>query len=324
MKQKLIHTLIARFFENDCPEPVRKQFHRWFAAEDDREAKDAALLDVWNMLPETVDLSSLTELRAVNERIQARTPRRRLRRTVAVAAIFLPLFILAAGWMYVRIPSGAETVKWVEHFVPDGERQLLTLSDGSTVWLNAGSILLCPEVWDRRSRTLFLSGEAHFNVTADAKRPFIVKTAHIEVEALGTVFSVQAYPDAERATATLESGSVRVSDAAGRTSVILAPDEQAIFASADASMTKHAVDAARMNSWTRGILIFQAESLKNIFLALEHKYNVRISYSDSMFSEMTFTVRFHAGESLEESLEVLRQIGAGFRYKITDRDVYIK
>jgi ferric-dicitrate binding protein FerR (iron transport regulator) len=324
MRQKLIHTLTVRFFENDCPEPVRRQFHQWFAAEEDREAKDAALCDVWNMLPETVDLSSLAELRMVKERIQARASRRRLRRIIAVAAILLPLFILATGRMYMHFQSGTDTTAWVEHFVPDGERRRLTLSDGSTVWLNAGSILLYPEAWGDGSRTLYLSGEAHFNVTRDTKRPFIVKTAQIEVEALGTVFSVQARPGAQRAITTLESGSVRVSDNAGQTSVILTADEQAVFSLADVVMTKHAVDAARVNSWTQGVLIFQAENLKNIFFALEHKYNVKIHYSDSLFSEMTFTVRFHADESLAESLEVLRQIGAGFRYKITGNNVYIK
>jgi ferric-dicitrate binding protein FerR (iron transport regulator) len=324
MKQKLIHTLVTRFFENNYPEPVCKQFQRWFAGEEDREEKDAALQDVWDSLPDTIELSALDELHKVKQRIHARIARRRRRWMAAAAVILMPLLGLTAKWMFENYQPHTEAAKWAEHFVPDGERKLLTLSDGSTVWLNAGSVLLYPETWDNRTRTLYLSGEARFSVAKDTKRPFVVKTAHIEVEALGTVFSVQTCPGSEKATVTLETGSVRVSDAADRnTSVILAPDEQAVYHLADASITTLAVDAARMNSWTQGSLTFQQESLKRIFLALERKYNVRINYSDSKFSEMTFTVRFHAEDSLEDALDVLRQIGANFRYKITGNDVYI-
>lgn len=325
MKQKLIHTLVTRFFESNYPEPVRKQFRHWFAGEEDREAKDAALQDIWDSLPDTIDLSSLDELHRIKRRIHARITRRRRWWIAASAAILMPLLGFTAKRMLESYQPYTEATTWTEHFVPNGERKLLTLSDGSTVWLNAGSILLCPETWDKRTRTLHLSGEARFSVAKDTKRPFIVKTAHIEVEALGTVFNVQTCPGAEKATVTLESGSVRVSSAVDENiSVVLAPDEQAVYHLADTSITTLAVDAARLNSWTQGSLIFQQESLKHIFLALERKYNVRINYSDSKFSEMTFTVRFHAEDSLEDALDVLRQIGANFRYKTTGNDVYIK
>ena len=64
--------------------------------------------------------------------------------------------------------------------------------------------------------------------------------------------------------------------------------------------------------------------MEGIFRALERQYNVKINYNDTKFKNMTFTVRFHARESLEEALDVLKRIGVNFKYKIVDNDVYIQ
>lgn len=212
----------------------------------------------------------------------------------------------------------------VECFVPNGERKQVILPDGSIVWLNANSVLIYPEKFGK-TRTLFLSGEGHFTVTKDKERPFIVKTNYLNVEALGTVFDVHSYPEESETTTILESGCVRVDDKIGSSgSVILHPNEQLTYNHADASFLKSYVDASRLSTWTKGYLIFQQETLANIFRALERQYKVKINYNDTKYASMTFTVRFHARESLEEALDVLKRIGVNFKYKIVDNDVYIQ
>jgi ferric-dicitrate binding protein FerR (iron transport regulator) len=323
MKQKLIHTLLTRFFENDSPEPVRKQFYLWIITNDDTHEKKNLLQDIWNTLPETIDLASLAELQKVNRRIRAHSEKIRLMRIVAVAVIIiLPLLGITGKWMNAYYQPDRYEAIWMTCFAPNGERKMLTLPDGSAVCLNAGSTLFY--TGDSHTRTLGLTGEAHFTVAKDAERPFVVKTSHLEIEALGTVFSVQDYPYAENVTATLESGSVRVSDISRQAEpIILTTNEQAVYHPADTSLTKLPVDATRMNSWTQGYLIFQQESMDIIFRALERKHNVKINYRDSKFSEISLTVRFHNNESLTESLDILNRIGTNFRYKITAKDVYI-
>ena len=90
-------------------------------------------------------------------------------------------------------------------------------------------------------------------------------------------------------------------------SVILHPNEQLTYNHADASFLKSYVDASRLSTWTKGYLIFQQETLANIFRALERQYKVKINYNDTKYASMTFTVRFHARESLEEALDVLKK-----------------
>lgn len=70
-----------------------------------------------------------------------------------------------------------------------------------------------------------LIGEAYFEVAKDKEKPFIVETAGMNVEALGTTFNVKAYREDSQIIATLFSGSVRVSS--DRDNVILSPDENA-------------------------------------------------------------------------------------------------
>jgi transmembrane sensor len=65
-----------------------------------------------------------------------------------------------------------------------------TLPDGTTVDLNAGAEIEVNFTASFRRITL-RQGEAHFQVTKDAQRPFIVTAGAIEVRAVGTAFAVE-------------------------------------------------------------------------------------------------------------------------------------
>jgi ferric-dicitrate binding protein FerR (iron transport regulator) len=313
---------MKRFFESDPPEQTRREFYTWAAGEEDREEKEAAMSEIWDEIPASFDLSSLAELNRVKQRISSR---RRLTVMAIAGCIILPVIILLTISGYGKYREATEETAWIQCVAPYGEQRQITMPDGSDISLNAGSVLLYPEKWKGRTRTVFLSGEGHFDVSHDNRRPFIVKTSHVEVEALGTVFGVQAYPDASTISAILEEGAVKVKDISGAAgSIILQPDEEATYGKDDGTLRKHHVDAARMNSWTKGYLIFNHEKLNNIFRALERKYDVRISYRDGKFSDMSFTVRFHADETLDEALKILKQIGANFDSEINGTDVFIK
>lgn len=325
MDKKHIRTLLSGFFEKEIPKENQNRFQAWFIREENRSEKDEILQDIWNSLPESVGISSLEELTKVNKRIH---PRKMplYRRLAAIAALFfLPLLGAVSMYFFMHSASAGESPRLIECFVPNGERQQITLPDGTVVWLNAGSLLIYPETFSADSRTLFLSGEGNFTVAKDEEKPFIVKTNYIDVEALGTTFNLQSYPGSDKTTTILETGKVRVDDKSGSlTSVILQPNEQLVYDHMDQTFNKSNVDAARFNSWTDGFLVFQQESLKNIFQSLERRYNVKINYNDSKFANTTFTVRFHAEETLEDALEILKRIGINFKYRIIDDDVYVQ
>ncbi|OYW15932.1 MAG: hypothetical protein B7Z54_09975, partial [Sphingobacteriales bacterium 12-47-4] len=79
---------------------------------------------------------------------------------------------------------------------PRGSKVInLTLSDGTRIWLNAGSSLRYPASFaaSRLSRNVEISGEAYFEVAPDKTKPFYVSKGDMEVKVLGTHFNVNAY-----------------------------------------------------------------------------------------------------------------------------------
>ncbi|BDD10579.1 hypothetical protein FUAX_30110 [Fulvitalea axinellae] len=94
--------------------------------------------------------------------------------------------------------------------VPEGERLVLYLSDGSRVLLGGGSALVYPKRFGPKNRTVALNGEAEFEVTKDASRPFSVLTESGEVNVLGTVFRVRARENSQEQAVSLLEGSVLV------------------------------------------------------------------------------------------------------------------
>lgn len=78
---------------------------------------------------------------------------------------------------------------------PRGREYLLTLSDGTRVWLNTESQLRYPVQFTGERRTVYLVGEAYFDVHPDASHPFTVISGPAEVTVLGTSFNLRAYPE---------------------------------------------------------------------------------------------------------------------------------
>jgi ferric-dicitrate binding protein FerR (iron transport regulator) len=198
------------------------------------------------------------------------------------------------------------------------------LPDNSQAWVNAGSMLIYPEKFSGDTRTVYLNGEANFSVAKDPEKPFIVSTNRINIEALGTVFNVQAYLDLPKITATLEEGKIRVETKSEHPqSLILLPNEQITYDHKTQLLVKKTVDARRVAMWKEGYLIFQEASLVEILRALEKRYNIVAQFDSGKYEGRTYTVRFSPEESLQETLDVLKEIIGGFNYKIKENTIYI-
>lgn len=110
--------------------------------------------------------------------------------------------------------------------IPRGGEYFLTLSDGSTVWLNAETEIRYPVEFVGDKRVVYVEGEAYFDVKKDEKRPFVVRAAQADVRVLGTSFNFRAYPDEDGVTTTLESGSVIMVSQKSKQEIRLEPGEQ--------------------------------------------------------------------------------------------------
>ncbi len=88
-----------------------------------------------------------------------------------------------------------EPVKYNLLNVPKGYDLRMQLPDGSMVWLNSESSLRFPVKFSSDNRTVYLEGEAFFDVERDEKAPFYVYSGEKVIRVLGTRFNVSAYRD---------------------------------------------------------------------------------------------------------------------------------
>ena len=82
----------------------------------------------------------------------------------------------------------------------------MQLPDGTRVWINSCTTLEYAENYGHSNRSIYLDGEAYFEVAKNKDLPFVVKANGIDVKAIGTAFNVSAYMEDSQLTTTLFKG----------------------------------------------------------------------------------------------------------------------
>lgn len=202
--------------------------------------------------------------------------------------------------------------------VPFGRRTQLYLQDGTKVWLNAGSKLVYPSVFNQKKRTVYLEGEAAFDVAHDKQHPFIVKSKDQEIEVLGTVFNVSSYADEPQVKTALKSGSVQIhyhEDGllAGKESVTIKPGTIASYNKEQLTMAVAEGDVTNSFLWIDGLIVFKNDDLTYIVNRLSRYYNVPIEVSNPDKKSITFSGYLDLKTTVEEVLDVISE-SASFSY----------
>ncbi|TLP71842.1 FecR family protein [Maribacter sp. ACAM166] len=208
-----------------------------------------------------------------------------------------------------------------EIIVPNGKTFKLVLSDGSKVHLNAGSSLRFPiNFIENNNRQVFLKGEAFFDVTKNEESPFLVNAEGINVEVLGTQFSVNAYIGIEPYT-VLQKGSVAVSNTSNSATnkIVIKPGQMAVSNADNIAIT--AVDIDDYLGWVNGVLIFNNETFVNIINKIERQYGVHITNNYLALNPIKFNGTFK-DESIVDLLDTFKE-SVGFDYKITNNEIII-
>lgn len=151
----------------------------------------------------------------------------------------------------------------------------MVLSDGSKVWLNAGSSLTYPVAFVGKERLVHITGESYFEVSHNASRPFIVQNQSVFIRVLGTRFNVNTFKDENQdLKVTLLEGSVKIKK--GNASGVLQPGQQALV-SAGIKIKKN-VDLALVMAWKNGFFQFDNASLQDVMQQISRWYDVHVVY----------------------------------------------
>lgn len=328
MCKNKIEKIINAFIEKDVSEQIRQRFFFVLKYGKDKDL-NSYMSQIWKETEaQTSDSTflALDRIRILIDKQNKRYMSIRIFAKYAAVAIITAFCMLGIHSLYFGSTSKDNVIYMKELFVHNGEFKHIILNDGSEVWLDAGSILVYPEQFGTQSREIYLTGQARFKVKPNEQYPFIVKTKHINVEALGTIFSVQSYPELKSVSTILEDGSIQVSAETndGNSIVhILKPNEKLVFYPQDDSIYVSNVDAYRLNKWIEGNLVFQDTDFESIVRSLERKYNVRINYDVYKFKDHRYFLRINQDESIEDALTLMSYMIEDFNYKINQSVITI-
>ena len=224
-----------------------------------------------------------------------------LRRAMQWAAmIVLPL--LSALLVYLITSDPLPGNNHVTITAPNGEKAIVTLADGSRVWINSGSSLTYGNDFNRHDRKVSLEGEAYFEVAKDPQHPFIVHTREMEIQALGTAFNVSAYSDENYPSVVLVEGKIKVNTRGQEE--ILTENERAMVDKANQSLSTDRVFASDFIQWKDGNLYFDNSSFDEIAQTLSRVFNVEIRFASEKLRPLRFTGTL-GNSSIRNALDIL-------------------
>ena len=238
------------------------------------------------------------------------------------AAVVLGIGV-SLSTLYLTNQENLSTVGNYKLVMSKGEKSYLQLPDGTRVWLNSCTTLEYAENYGHSNRSIYLDGEAYFEVAKNKDLPFVVKANGIDVKAIGTAFNVSAYMEDSQLTTTLFNGKVAVQPTLTKQEVLLEPNQVAVY---DKSRNKIEVvpyDKKQFAQWRGGFLSFEMMYLQDITKLLERNYNVVFRYENQGIKKLRFSGSFRNNEDLSEILNVIKT-NTGIRYQILKDTIVIK
>ncbi|MEJ0039666.1 MAG: FecR domain-containing protein [Gammaproteobacteria bacterium] len=215
-----------------------------------------------------------------------RQPGRFSRRSYfAVAAALSAVIVGATVFLSRSTPAVSTTV---------GEQRMLTLDDGTRIFLNTDTTLFVKEDATHRHVSLD-TGEALFDVAKDPQRPFVVTAGDKEVVALGTSFVVRRDP--RQLVVTLVEGRLRVTAGGLKKETVLKSGQRLTFSERKpASIDEPPID--EVIAWRRGEIILDKTRLRDAVEEMNRYSAVKLVLDDPAAAEIRVSGIFRAGDSV--------------------------
>jgi ferric-dicitrate binding protein FerR (iron transport regulator) len=225
-----------------------------------------------------------------------------------IAAAML-VILIGGGFIYFNYFRGDETT----YTTSFGEVRSFRLPDGTTVTLNACSVLKVGRDFGRKHRDVQLQGEACFDIHHQPEHAFTVHTGKLAVTALGTAFNVTAFADEPQVIVSLANGKVLVEkgDAPG---VILTPGEEVIYTRKGDHIEKGKFNFPKRFAWKQMIIYFDNADINEVLAKLERFYGVQFDINQLKSRQWRLTGEY-SNPTLQDVLESL-SFNYDFKYNI--------
>jgi transmembrane sensor len=340
-----IKLLLARYITNQASEAEAREVKHWIGLNPENELYFIELYEAWqNMLhlkPKAID-----EEKAYQLFLDKVAPKKHIVNTTgwlkyaAVLLVALGSYIL---FTHLR-PTPADSNRQV--VAKNGAIKKIILTDSTIVWLNAGSTLKYNADFGKTNRTVYLEGEAFFDIGHHNKSaPFVVNTKNYAIRDIGTKFNLKAYPNDPFFETTVVKGEVAVQANLENNQhdvnlIYLKPHqllriyyhpekkdhkETAAPAHSYNEVDVSEIDAAKMDvyaGWKDDLLVFDGNTLSEISRVLERRYNVQIDLNDSELQNIRYSGSFKNIPDIDKVLSIIKQ-NTPIKYTIDGQKVTI-
>lgn len=301
--------VLQRFFEGNTSQDEEDQLKKWIETSEnnyrtflqERKMYDALLLAAPNSL---------------NKQIR----NKRISPWVVSTAAAISLLLIISGLYLFNLKNSTERYNTI--LVPPGQRINIILADNSNVWLNANTKFKYPTTFSKKNRTVFLDGEAYFDVSKNPQKPFIVKTTQGNIRVTGTSFNVDAYSNFDTMETSLFEGGVEIYKNDSKL-VLLKPNEKAILTNNKVAISK--IKEIDEYLWKDGLIAFNNKCLEEILLSLEKYFGVKIQIDSAKLPQNTYNGKFRQSDGVDYALRVLQR-NIRFSYEKNEETgiIYIK
>ena len=193
-------------------------------------------------------------------------------------AFMVPLVIVFALPIYLKF------FQTISFKTKAGETLSVLLPDNSKMVLNSVSSVYYKSGFNDVHRTLFLEGEAYFEVN-NQSLPFIVETKKGNITVLGTSFNVKARNDGLEVG--VNSGLVKVSDSNSHISL---NEKEHLVINDNSTFEKVKLsDSNKYPGWINQKIYCNNTNLAIICKEIERIHNVRIKFSNQELKQITVT-----------------------------------
>ncbi len=302
MSRQDILSLLERYAKGATTAAENLRVENWLA---DHQYPD----NQWERMDKTGREQWLDKVFAdVNATIGENTPVIQLRprttvwRVAAVAAMLL--VSLSLFWQRAALQNWLHPTQLTAMQTAADQKKEVILSDGSRVWLNAGSELTYPEKFNGTTREVFLTGEAYFDIKHDASKAFMVHTGSLITTVLGTAFDINASKTAPLIMVTVTRGKVSVSEGK-RLLGLITPNQQIRYNKQTKLHVQTSVDASQVIAWQASELRFEDITFQEAATILSERFQVKITFNNDKIKACRFSGSALSGKNIDQVLNVI-------------------
>lgn len=297
--QHITDDLLVKCLLGEATPAEQEQVDRWRKASAANEAYYQGfhtLLEQSRNLPRKSDADTEPAWQRLQHRIRKTEKKKRAFPWLRMAAMLV--LLAGIGFISYRLITREKVEKLV---VQAGNETITdTLPDRSVVSLNRHSLITYNSEFEKHHRSVYLVGEAYFEVQPDPARPFIVRVNDIEVKVTGTAFNIRSR--AGTTEVIVSSGHVQVTKA--QNTVSLKAKEKVTVKAGDTVLVKKPETESLFHYYHSGTFVCDNTPLWKLVAALNEAYDTRIVIGRKSLRNLPLSGTY-PDDSLDEILEVI-------------------